>query len=934
MHTHNESSPSMRGRRIAAIASAAALICSFGAVGAAPAFADTYSSGLVATAEGAVTRGTIPAGALSVVNFAPKWGDKQANKTNMLATMEQAHANGVKMIVFPEMSLTGYVSSSDPESPAYRMAVSQAETTASPITQEIAAKAKEYGMWVVYGTPERIPGDGSHAYNSAFAISPEGKVSSYQKIAPVEGAWATPGTTPVIQQTEWGLMGLSICYDTYANPEIERYYAAQGVGLLVNPTATSRSYTDIDGDGVKDGKGWEWYYRNRLESIASRDGLVIASADLVGPDGYADESGKQPYDFPGGSVILTGSFAGANYAAGLNEDGSIAVGTEGALTNAKDLRLSTPSTTQVANDFHPDYYAKWYGELADRKDAGESLSYSFGSTDGPKVAVANVSGVWADKAANTEMMAKYAEQAHADGVDLLVFPETVLTGYDSTDPKGDADAHSVNAEVNRVLAASDDYMQVLLAEKVKGADGDTTRGESVQRMAQLAKDYGMYIVFGLAEMPDGGPIVDGGVKKVYNSAAICFPDGHTESYQKMHRAGSEETVWSVPGNTPVMFEMPEWTGKDGSALKAGVNICRDGHFYPELGRYYAASGAELLIHPTATGGNPWYRETRIGSYTDRDGMAAVTANLWGQDGYPIDSDGKSIYSVDANGKTVSSGKDVAGYNYSGVGRDSFRSTSLIINAWGRKNGTSFDYATGSALDTSGTGNGATADVTKDWYFGQGGFDPDNLETRTMDLSRAGFRITNFQPRLYSQMYDAIAQRTVPGYSAMYSTGSPLDTSALDEPAAKADAVIASPSAYTAESVEPVQEALLDARSLLGNTTFSAEQQPLVEAAAAELNTALAGLEKAAPTPTDPAEPNQPAAPADPADTPAGTPIDQQLPSGPADGTVDTPATAAGAPAIGTLSSTGSQIALVAALALMGVAGGSVLIVAKRKAHVE
>ena len=132
----------------------------------------------------------------------------------------------------------------------------------------------------------------------------------------------------------------------------------------------------------------------------------------------------------------------------------------------------------------------------------------------------------------------------------------------------------------------------------------------------------------------------------------------------------------------------------------------------------------------------------------------------------------------------------------------------------------------------------------------------------------------------------------------------------------------------------MQEALFDARSLLGNTTFSAEQQPLVEAAAAELNTALAGLEKAVPTPTDPAEPNQPATPADPADAPAGTPTDQQSPSGPADGTVDAPATAAGAPAVGTLSSTGSQIALVAALALMGVAGGSVLIVAKRKAHVE
>ena len=161
----------------------------------------------------------------------------------------------------------------------------------------------------------------------------------------------------MLLQTEWGLAGLSICYDTYANPEIERYYAAQGAGILINPTATSRSYRDIDGDGVKDGKGWEWYYRNRLESIASRDGLAIASADLVGADGYADKDGKQPCDFPGGSVIVRGS---ADYSAGQNADGTLVVGTEGALSNTKDLRVSYPSTTRVANGFHPDYYAKWY----------------------------------------------------------------------------------------------------------------------------------------------------------------------------------------------------------------------------------------------------------------------------------------------------------------------------------------------------------------------------------------------------------------------------------------------------------------------------------------------------------------------------------------------------------------------------------------------
>ena len=83
-------------------------------------------------------------------------------------------------------------------------------------------------------------------------------------------------------------------------------------------------------------------------------------------------------------------------------------------------------------------------------------------------------------------------------------------------------------------------------------------------------------------------------------------------------------MWSVCGDEPYIIDT-EWG-------KAGIDICRDGHFYPELGRYYAASGCTLFIHPTATTGNPWYRETRIGSYTDRDGMAAITCNLLGGDG--------------------------------------------------------------------------------------------------------------------------------------------------------------------------------------------------------------------------------------------------------------------------------------------------------------
>ena len=70
----------------------------------------------------------------------------------------------------------------------------------------------------------------------------------------------------------------------------------------------------------------------------------------------------------------------------------------------------------------------------------------------------------------------------------------------------------------------------------------------------------------------------------------------------------------------------------------------------------------------------------MGSYTDRDGLAVITDNVWGPDGYPLDVDGNPIYFVDENGDTVSSGKDIAVYNYAGVGSDPFRTSSLIINA--------------------------------------------------------------------------------------------------------------------------------------------------------------------------------------------------------------------------------------------------------------
>ncbi len=651
---------------------------------------------------------------LGVVNFKSTWGDKESNVSSMLGYVEQAHEIGVKILLFPEMCVTGYVSSSNSESIEYQTAISLAESSDGATATKFAEVADAYDMWIVYGATETIEGDSEHAYNSAFICSPEGEVTTYQKISPDEGSWCKSGETPVlIKAQNYGYIGISISNDTYDMPEIARYYSAKGCNILLNLSASSKNYIDTDGDGIKEDKAWEWYYKNRIESNTSRDGYTLLSANLVGSDGPADTDGNQPYNFPGGSVIL---HADAKYYAGTtdknvtsNTNADIITGEEGLLTNKASLKATT-GTACSNSDFSPENYAKWYDELADRQNNGNKLTYNSDVTDGPVAAVVNMTAVWGDKQANIDAMEEYIIEAGEKGVDILVFPETVLTGYEWKSTSNDP-----------YYKESGVAMQIALAE--------TIPGPTTNYFSEYAQQYGMYIIFGITEKEDE-PIydkTDSSKIKVYNSAAILFPDGKIESYQKMHRAGYE-SKWSICGDTPYMFDT-QWG-------KIGVDVCRDGHFYPEIARYYAAMGCTILIHPTATTGNPWYRETRIGSYTDRDGLAAITCNVLGPDGTYNES------------TRVWSG---------GV----FASTSLIITKYHDESGlSSFNPETGYAIDLNGTGSASEG-------FDERGTSPEGLEIAKMNLSGCGFRLTNFQARLYSKMYDELAVLYRDGYTSIY-----------------------------------------------------------------------------------------------------------------------------------------------------------------------
>lgn len=667
---------------------------------------------------------------LGVVNFQPIWGNKEANIESMTDYIDEAHEMGVKILLFPEMCVTGYVSSSNPNAEDYQWAVNSAEELDGPTAKTFAEIADEYDMWIIYGATQKIDGDSEHAYNSAFACSPEGNITAYQKIHPVEGSWCVAGETPVLLDAgSYGKIGLSICYDTYATPELARYYSAQGCNLLLNPTATSRGYS------IEDDSAWEWYYKNRLESAASREGFTIMSSDLVGKDGLNDK-----YTFPGGSVILNGSAAyyggteGANGKSNVKAD--IITGKEGLVTNVTSC---TARSSGACNnkDFNPELYTTLYKELADKKENGETLSYRSTATEQPRAAVVNMTGYWGNKEKTKEKMIQYIEEAGEKGVDILVFPETILSGYGYVKPEQDPFYHKYGVS-----------MQVATAE--------TIPGESTYELSAYAKKYDMYIIFGMTQKEKKFKMYEDGVEKVYNAAAILAPDGSIDSYQKIQRAGVEDQ-WSVCGTTPKIIET-KWG-------KVGIDICRDGHFYPEIGRYYAAMGCTLFIHPTATTGDAWYRESRIGSYTDRDGMAAITCNLLGGDGIynpsgtfdPTDDEAN----FDENGNFVGGDpipEDFGEYDSS----NTYWKSSSWIGSGGIFNSTSLIITkTRSGISLNGTGS------ESDVYAENGLTSPLGLEIADMDLSRSGFSITGFNPSLFSKMYDKLAVLYRGGYESIY-----------------------------------------------------------------------------------------------------------------------------------------------------------------------
>ena len=150
----------------------------------------------------------------------------EESRSRFVPLVEQAAARGADIVCLPE-GIT-VVGNGLPYAKA-------AEPVPGPSTASLGELAKRLHIWIVAGIYER---EGIRIYNTAVLIARDGSLAGrYRKMAlpdeEIEGG-ITPGFETPVFQTDFGRVGLLICWDS-SYPEVALALAAAGAEVLFMP---------------------------------------------------------------------------------------------------------------------------------------------------------------------------------------------------------------------------------------------------------------------------------------------------------------------------------------------------------------------------------------------------------------------------------------------------------------------------------------------------------------------------------------------------------------------------------------------------------------------------------------------------------------------------------------------------------------------------
>ncbi|WP_315719248.1 MULTISPECIES: nitrilase family protein [unclassified Bradyrhizobium] len=278
---------------------------------------------------------------IACIQMQPMVGELATNLAHSLDLIQQAVAQGAKLVVLPELASSGYVFKSREEA----FAASETIPGGPAVTawSEIAAR---HGLHLVAGICER---DGTKLYNSAVLIGPKGYIGTFRKVHlwNEENLYFEPGNLGFpVYHTEIGRIGMAICYDGWF-PESYRLNALQGADIVCVPT----NWVPIPGQAP----GREAMANILAMAAAHSNSIFIACADRVGV-----ERG-QPFE--GQSLIV--SYTGWPVAGPASRDKEEIVIADVALGEARRAR-NWNAFNQVLRDRRSDVYDEMLGSEVKR----------------------------------------------------------------------------------------------------------------------------------------------------------------------------------------------------------------------------------------------------------------------------------------------------------------------------------------------------------------------------------------------------------------------------------------------------------------------------------------------------------------------------------------------------------------------------------------
>jgi predicted amidohydrolase len=221
---------------------------------------------------------------IGIVEFKPETGEKEKNVSKGLEIIEQAADRDVDILCFPELWTTGYL--------AGTRFTALAEKIPGPTTKALASASAKHKIFLIGGAIAEVAG--RNLYDTVFAMDRNGKIVGKHRKAHLwedyENEYFTPGRKCTVTATEFGEVGLGVCFDGDFQ-EYSRVLAVKGAKIFFNPSGYPSS-------GRKD---WRIY-----SSFARQNGFYVVSVNLVGHEAGTLASSFYPngVDFLGESRII------------------------------------------------------------------------------------------------------------------------------------------------------------------------------------------------------------------------------------------------------------------------------------------------------------------------------------------------------------------------------------------------------------------------------------------------------------------------------------------------------------------------------------------------------------------------------------------------------------------------------------------------------